>query len=107
MGTSQERPDGRGITLQLSRGGRTVICFPLRTGARRGVRPRRRRPASAQVGPSRPPDPTRRVVHQLVVEVVRMSREPTVSARLGPLEREAALARMAEEVFDVVVAAAG
>jgi hypothetical protein len=36
-----------------------------------------------------------------------MSREPTVSARLGPLEREAALARMAEEVFDVVVVGGG
>jgi hypothetical protein len=32
-----------------------------------------------------------------------MSQEPTVSARLGPPERQAALARMAEEVFDVVV----
>jgi uncharacterized membrane protein len=107
MGTSQERPDGRGIALQLSRGGRTVICFPLRTGGRRGVRPQRRRPAPAQGDRVALPDPTRRVVHQPVVEVMQISREPTVSARLGPLEREAALARMAEEVFDVVVVAAG
>jgi glycerol-3-phosphate dehydrogenase len=36
-----------------------------------------------------------------------MNQEPTVSARLGPPERQAALARMAAEVFDVVVVGGG
>jgi len=36
-----------------------------------------------------------------------MNREPTDGARLGPLEREAALARMAEQVFDVVIVGGG
>jgi FAD dependent oxidoreductase len=45
--------------------------------------------------------------HQLVVEVMQMRREPTDSARLGPLEWQAALARMAEEVFDVVIVGGG
>jgi hypothetical protein len=36
-----------------------------------------------------------------------MSREPTDGARPGPLARQAALARMAEEVFDVVVVGGG
>ena len=39
--------------------------------------------------------------------VTRMRREPTDSARLGPLERQAALDRMAEEVFDVVIVGGG
>jgi hypothetical protein len=45
--------------------------------------------------------------HQPVVEVMQMRREPTDSARLGPLERQAALARMAEGVFDVVIVGGG
>jgi glycerol-3-phosphate dehydrogenase len=36
-----------------------------------------------------------------------MNQEPTVSARLGPPERQAALGRMAAEVFDVVVVGGG
>jgi glycerol-3-phosphate dehydrogenase len=36
-----------------------------------------------------------------------MRREPTDSSRLGPLERQAALARMAEDVFDVVIVGGG
>jgi glycerol-3-phosphate dehydrogenase len=36
-----------------------------------------------------------------------MRREPTDSARLGPLERQAALVRMAEDVFDVVIVGGG
>ena len=36
-----------------------------------------------------------------------MTVEPTNGARLGPLERQAALARMAEELFDVVVIGGG
>jgi glycerol-3-phosphate dehydrogenase len=38
---------------------------------------------------------------------MQMTVEPTDGARLGPLEREAALARMAEELFDVVVIGGG
>jgi glycerol-3-phosphate dehydrogenase len=38
---------------------------------------------------------------------MQMNREPTDGARLGPLEREAALARMAEQVFDVVIVGGG
>jgi glycerol-3-phosphate dehydrogenase len=38
---------------------------------------------------------------------MQMSRKPTVSARLGPRERQAALERMAEEVYDVVVIGGG
>jgi len=36
-----------------------------------------------------------------------MRQEPTMGARLGPQERQAALARMAEEVFDVVIVGGG
>jgi glycerol-3-phosphate dehydrogenase len=36
-----------------------------------------------------------------------MRREPIDSARLGPLERQAALVRMAEDVFDVVIVGGG
>jgi glycerol-3-phosphate dehydrogenase len=36
-----------------------------------------------------------------------MNQEPTVSARLGPPERQAAVGRMAAEVFDVVVVGGG
>jgi hypothetical protein len=43
----------------------------------------------------------------LCMGVTRMRREPTDSARLGPLERQAALDRMAEEVFDVVIVGGG
>jgi glycerol-3-phosphate dehydrogenase len=38
---------------------------------------------------------------------MQMTVEPTNGARLGPLERQAALARMAEELFDVVVIGGG
>jgi glycerol-3-phosphate dehydrogenase len=36
-----------------------------------------------------------------------MRREPTDSSRLGPLERQTALVRMAEDVFDVVIVGGG
>ena len=36
-----------------------------------------------------------------------MRREPTDSSRLGPRERQAALVRMAEDVFDVAIVGAG
>ena len=36
-----------------------------------------------------------------------MRREPNDGGRLGPLGRQAALARMAEEVFDVVIVGGG
>jgi glycerol-3-phosphate dehydrogenase len=42
-----------------------------------------------------------------VVEVMQMRREPNDSGRLGPLERQAALTRMADEIFDVVVVGGG
>ena len=42
-----------------------------------------------------------------LVEVMRMPREPNDGGQLGPLERQAALTRMAEDVFGVVTVGGG